>query len=521
MSRSTRGPIVSGPTTALIYTRVSSDEQAREGVSLDAQLRECRHYAARMGWTIGPEFTDVMSGTRDDRPQYQRLMIEVRAMRSQGQPVAVVVAALDRFGRRVAERVRAREELASLNVEAHSVREGGKVPDLVWDVLAAVAQEEVRRLGERVRAARHHLRTRGWKAPGEAAFGYLLRPSTDDERKLGAPKSVLDIDPDRALIVRELFTRAADGETTYSLARWISSLPSDVRRGQPWGSSTVRSRISARVYVGQFTDGTPGNWPALIELDTFDRVQARIAEHAHMPNQAHGKALLTGLTRCVCGARMSASQGGDVHPPVLRYRCYGHALGAGHPRCHRTVPRAPIDSEVAGAVSALLEKLTSQDQAIKTALERAWKALSRPASDSPTRVRTLEQAAEKARTRIRRLVLLFADGEIDREGYDLGRGQAQSDLDAAEVELARLGQQSSATPALPPLVQVLKSAGNWNAVLTDGSVERQREVLGVLIDQVVAARTGSRQYEARIEWTALGTQLRGIVAAAEHEGHAA
>jgi len=69
-------------TTALIYTRVSSDEQAREAISLDAQLRECRHYAARMGWTIGPEFTDVMSVTRDDRPQYHALLAEVRRLQS-------------------------------------------------------------------------------------------------------------------------------------------------------------------------------------------------------------------------------------------------------------------------------------------------------------------------------------------------------------------------------------------------------------------------------------------------------
>ena len=37
----------SGVTIALIYTRVSSDEQAREGVSLDAQLAACREYVAR------------------------------------------------------------------------------------------------------------------------------------------------------------------------------------------------------------------------------------------------------------------------------------------------------------------------------------------------------------------------------------------------------------------------------------------------------------------------------------------
>src|SRR3954454_9506068 len=115
-------------------------------------------------------------------------MMEVRSMRSQGQPVAVVVAALDRFGRRVAERVRAREELCGLGVEAHSVREGGRVPDLVWDVLAAVAQEEVRRLGERVRAARAHLRSGGWVQPGRPAFGYILRPPTGVERAHGAPR---------------------------------------------------------------------------------------------------------------------------------------------------------------------------------------------------------------------------------------------------------------------------------------------------------------------------------------------
>src|SRR5436853_51281 len=84
--------------------------------------------------------------SRDDRPDYQRLLADVRGLRAQGQPVVVVVAALDRFGRRLLERVRSREELKALGVSVHSVREGGEVSDLVANVLAAVAQEEVRRL---------------------------------------------------------------------------------------------------------------------------------------------------------------------------------------------------------------------------------------------------------------------------------------------------------------------------------------------------------------------------------------
>src|SRR5215210_3965496 len=155
-----------GLTRALIYTRVSTDDQAREGISLDAQLADCRRYAANQGWVLDREYQDVLSGTRDDRPAYQGLLTEVRRLRGQGAEVAVIIARLDRFGRRLLERVRCREELKALGVPVHSVREGGEVSDLVANILASVAQEEVRQLGERVSAARTHIAGQGWMLPG-------------------------------------------------------------------------------------------------------------------------------------------------------------------------------------------------------------------------------------------------------------------------------------------------------------------------------------------------------------------
>ena len=68
-----------------------------------------------------------MRGTRDDRPDYQRLLADVRALRAQGQAV-VVAAALDCFGRRLLERIRSREELKALGMSVYSVREGGDQP---------------------------------------------------------------------------------------------------------------------------------------------------------------------------------------------------------------------------------------------------------------------------------------------------------------------------------------------------------------------------------------------------------
>src|SRR5438067_2033021 len=172
MAQSTSGSIL---TTALIYTRVSTEDQAREGVSLDAQLAESRRYAARQGWIIAGEFQDVMSGKRDDRPAYQALLTEVRRLRAQGRRAAVVVVALDRLGRRVLERVRCREELKALGVTTHSVREGGEVSDLVANILASVAEEEVRQLGERVSAVKQHSIKAGFHAGGRLAWGYRWR----------------------------------------------------------------------------------------------------------------------------------------------------------------------------------------------------------------------------------------------------------------------------------------------------------------------------------------------------------
>src|SRR5215203_4817740 len=177
--------------TALIYTRVSSEEQAREGVSLDAQLTECRRYAAQHGWMLGSEFQDVLSGKRDDRPAYQALLAEVRRLRAEGQAVVVVVFRLDRLGRRILERVRCREELKALGVPVHSVREGGEVSDLVANILASVAEEESRALGERVAAAKQHLTSSGWYITGQLPWGYRKRLATLEEREAGAPKTVL------------------------------------------------------------------------------------------------------------------------------------------------------------------------------------------------------------------------------------------------------------------------------------------------------------------------------------------
>jgi DNA invertase Pin-like site-specific DNA recombinase len=521
----------SGVVTALIYTRVSTEDQAREGVSLDAQVAECRRYAARQGWALDGEYQDVLSGKRDDRPQYQALLRDVRRLRTEGCSLAVVVAALDRLGRKILERVRCREELKRLGVPVYSVREGGEVSDLVANVLAAVAEEESRRLAERISAARDHIAGKGWHKPSVTPWGYVWREATPKERAEGSGKKVLDIDPLAAPYVREAFQRAADGQSLHTVARWIAELPDAARGGRSMPYTSVRRILRGWTYAGYFeqppgsdmSTAKRGRWPAIVDEATWLRTQERIWRHRQLPRQASGRYLLTGFLRCErCGGRMVGCRRTRSTPPSTYpgYGCTGaadHGASAADLYCRTTVSASAIERLVLGEVVPILEAVTATEPHLQAALRQAWLALQEPAHDihaAARRIQGLEREVEKARQRLATAALKLVDGELDKAGYDAARDRAQQDLQAAQTELERLRGVKSEVTALPPLELVLRAAGGWPAVLKEADVEAQRDVLAVLIEQVVPKRIRWGVYEANITWSVTGEALRAIARAA-------
>jgi DNA invertase Pin-like site-specific DNA recombinase len=88
--------------TALLYCRVSTQEQATEGYSLDAQERQLRAFCESQGWTVGARYiVEGASGGRLGRPQLQAMLQDLEAHRFP-EP-CVVVWRLDRLTRSVAD----------------------------------------------------------------------------------------------------------------------------------------------------------------------------------------------------------------------------------------------------------------------------------------------------------------------------------------------------------------------------------------------------------------------------------
>ena len=80
---------------AIVYSRVSTDAQERDGTSLDTQERACLQFAHEQGWRIVEEIRDAASGFSLDRPGIER----VRRVLREGGADVVVAYAVDRVSR--------------------------------------------------------------------------------------------------------------------------------------------------------------------------------------------------------------------------------------------------------------------------------------------------------------------------------------------------------------------------------------------------------------------------------------
>jgi len=90
---------------AAIYARVSTRDKGQDA---DLQLRELREYAQQRGWSVTGEYVDEgISGSKDSRPQLNRLMLDAKLRRID----CVLVWKLDRFGRSLKHLVNALAEL--------------------------------------------------------------------------------------------------------------------------------------------------------------------------------------------------------------------------------------------------------------------------------------------------------------------------------------------------------------------------------------------------------------------------
>ena len=111
---------------AVIYTRVSTDEQAEKGHSLPFQIEECRAYASRLGFQVVKEIIDNTSGASLDRPGFTLL----ETMLANHEAHVVIAYTSDRLSRNYYDYVPLIGKWQDKNIELHFVDRGQSQNDL-------------------------------------------------------------------------------------------------------------------------------------------------------------------------------------------------------------------------------------------------------------------------------------------------------------------------------------------------------------------------------------------------------
>ena len=267
-----------------LYTRVSTEDQAREGFSLDAQLDRLRLYSRAQGWAIAGEYIDEgHSGRTTKRPMYQKMMDESDRWDT------VLVLKMDRIHRNSRNFMGMMDDLLRTGKGFASVTEsldtGTAMGRFVMDIIQRIAQLESDQIGERTFV--------GMEQKAKMRGGNLGKPAPFGYRYYGGAGGNLVPAPAEKSIIVEIFALYANGATRNDIAQELAKRGLATRGGKPWTRWNVGHILANPTYAGATQWAASIQWgthEAIIERDIFVKVQEKIA--ADSPSKAASRRAL-------------------------------------------------------------------------------------------------------------------------------------------------------------------------------------------------------------------------------------
>src|SRR3954470_15001329 len=180
----------------VLYARVSSKDQEKEGFSIPAQLRLLRDYAASKGFVITEEFTDIETAKASGRTNFTRMIMYLK--KHQAECRTILVEKTDRLYRNITDYA----TIDELDLEVHFVKENEIISRLsrsneqfVHGIKVLMARNYSQNLGEETVKGMEE-KARAGMYPSYAPIGYCNADGPCGKR-------VIIPDPDAAPMVTE------------------------------------------------------------------------------------------------------------------------------------------------------------------------------------------------------------------------------------------------------------------------------------------------------------------------------
>ena len=213
------------------YVRVSTAQQGKSGLGVEAQRQALENFAKANGFEIAAEFVEVETGKGSDAIE-RRPQLSAALARARREKCAVVVAKLDRLSRDV-------HFISGLMVHRipFIVAElGPDVDPFMIHLFAALAEKERALISQRTKAALGAAKARGQK---------LGNPNIEAAREAGAAALKANADRHAANVLPIIEEIRKSGATTLrAIAEALNARGISTPRGKRWEASTVRNALA-------------------------------------------------------------------------------------------------------------------------------------------------------------------------------------------------------------------------------------------------------------------------------------
>jgi len=254
---------------AALYARVSTDDQAREGYSIPAQLKRLNAFCKAKGWSITGEFVDDgFSGRDADRPRYKDMMA-----RKDDWDVLLVMK-MDRIHRNSRNFALMMDDLNRWSKQFSSMQEKfdttSAMGRFVMDIVQRIAQLESEQTGERVKVG---MTQKAMTASGHLGSGHPYGYVITDGRLVTVPHE--------AGVVPFIYQAYMSGRTLAEIAGSLNSAGIASKKGGSWSKQAVSNVLTNPLYCGYIRwDGRLVHLEhdVLVSIAAFDMVQGMMEQ---------------------------------------------------------------------------------------------------------------------------------------------------------------------------------------------------------------------------------------------------
>ncbi|MEW9122024.1 MAG: recombinase family protein [Thermotaleaceae bacterium] len=418
-----------------IYARVSTEEQAEHGFSIDAQLDNLRTYCKMHQKVIYSEYVDrgISGKSMDGRLELQRLLRDAKNKEFD----EVLVWKINRISRRTIDLLKIVEDLNRYGITFRSFSENFETETpmgrFALQMLGAVGELERNTIVDNVKMGMKE-RARSGQWNGGIVLGYRSSQSSFDRKR---NNSKLEIVPEEAAIVRDIFELYATGKGLKAIANHLNHKGFKTKRGNAFSTSAIKEIITNPVYIGKIRFNRFENWnerrrkgknldPIIVDgnhepivpQDLWEKVQLLQQKKSSVsPRQFVGNYTLTGLIRCPkCDAAMVSSRTINKNKNgeriVRRYYSCGNFRSKGSNVCNANSVRA---DEAEQYVYHRIKEVVNNPKILKDIVSNINKQKKSSILPLKNELQQIEKKISQFEAKRKKYFDLYEEDAIDRE----------------------------------------------------------------------------------------------------------